>query len=587
MAITTQRNFQGMNKSVEATRDAMQAETKAANDAATATGRSGTIAATAAEGFDDLAESAEGAQTQMQLLDEMFGTFDKNVAAIRARDAANLYMKDMGENLGKVAKNLMGESKAAIANRDVVLEAFSKKQAELKTWADATDASADEVEARWQEMTKEVYDALVENGIDAKQLREFLGEKHINIASVRVSNEMEGAMRYIGSNVGAEAKHQGTYIGREMTNGLIAGINAGIPPMERAASAGARAAENAFKRSADIRSPSRVFEKLGQALTDGIVKGMKSGRDDLAEAGMEAFTSWFDDVERELAANRDRIVALYDGMADSVRSSVLGALDFGAAAPEFTDEGERIGLNFTSALQEQADKARHFAERVKQLVAQGLSPTALKMVLDAGVDAGTRIADELIHGGSEAIYVTNELVNSTISAAEKIAKDTADAFYGTGVQEAQNTYEGFKANFGSGGPAYNAMQNLMTRLAKSMERTTTITVRVVRQESTQILDEFGGPRALGGPVAAGTAYLVGEKGPELFVSDRAGQIIPNMDLGSRNIPITSGRSGGGNITNVNVNVNAGMGADGADVGRKVVEAIRKYERRSGPVFVSA
>jgi hypothetical protein len=47
------------------------------------------------------------------------------------------------------------------------------------------------------------------------------------------------------------------------------------------------------------------------------------------------------------------------------------------------------------------------------------------------------------------------------------------------------------------------------------------------------------------------------------------------------------RSAAGGGSSINITVNAGMGADGAEVGRQVVEAIRKYERRSGPVFVSA
>jgi TP901 family phage tail tape measure protein len=37
----------------------------------------------------------------------------------------------------------------------------------------------------------------------------------------------------------------------------------------------------------------------------------------------------------------------------------------------------------------------------------------------------------------------------------------------------------------------------------------------------------------------------------------------------------------------NINVNAGMGADGAVIGREIVDAIKRYERTSGPVFASA
>lgn len=48
-------------------------------------------------------------------------------------------------------------------------------------------------------------------------------------------------------------------------------------------------------------------------------------------------------------------------------------------------------------------------------------------------------------------------------------------------------------------------------------------------------------RAMGGPVSAGTTYLVGERGPELFMPSGSGTIIPNNELG------------GGSVTNVTNN----------------------------------
>jgi predicted PurR-regulated permease PerM len=53
---------------------------------------------------------------------------------------------------------------------------------------------------------------------------------------------------------------------------------------------------------------------------------------------------------------------------------------------------------------------------------------------------------------------------------------------------------------------------------------------------------FGGGRAAGGPVNAGTTYLVGERGPELFTPSGSGSIIPNHKLG-----------GGGGSVNITVN----------------------------------
>jgi phage-related minor tail protein len=53
------------------------------------------------------------------------------------------------------------------------------------------------------------------------------------------------------------------------------------------------------------------------------------------------------------------------------------------------------------------------------------------------------------------------------------------------------------------------------------------------------------PRATGGPVSAGSPYLVGERGPELFMPSGSGTIIPNNQMGSM--------GGTTNVTNYNIN----------------------------------
>ena len=50
----------------------------------------------------------------------------------------------------------------------------------------------------------------------------------------------------------------------------------------------------------------------------------------------------------------------------------------------------------------------------------------------------------------------------------------------------------------------------------------------------------GGTRANGGPVSSGKSYLVGERGPEMFVPSRSGTIVPNSALGGVNITIQAG-----------------------------------------------
>ena len=68
-----------------------------------------------------------------------------------------------------------------------------------------------------------------------------------------------------------------------------------------------------------------------------------------------------------------------------------------------------------------------------------------------------------------------------------------------------------------------------------------------------------GKRANGGPVSAGGAYLVGEKGPEILqMGSKSGNIIPNNKLG-----------GGDNTTNI---VNVSVDASGSSVAGNSVDA---------------
>ena len=75
-------------------------------------------------------------------------------------------------------------------------------------------------------------------------------------------------------------------------------------------------------------------------------------------------------------------------------------------------------------------------------------------------------------------------------------------------------------------------------------------------------------------MSANQLYMVGEVGPELFVPSVSGTIVSNKDLG-------------GGATNITINVNAGMGTNGAEVGRQIVEAISAYEKRNGKLYASA
>ena len=76
--------------------------------------------------------------------------------------------------------------------------------------------------------------------------------------------------------------------------------------------------------------------------------------------------------------------------------------------------------------------------------------------------------------------------------------------------------------------------NLFSMLAKA-----------VFSPSVSLAEPFGGPKADGGPVESNNSYLVGERGPELFVPRSAGAIVPNHSMA-----MMGGATN--NITNYNI-----------------------------------
>ena len=109
------------------------------------------------------------------------------------------------------------------------------------------------------------------------------------------------------------------------------------------------------------------------------------------------------------------------------------------------------------------------------------------------------------------------------------------------TNEATELADSIGASFG------NAFQGLVTGTMnfKNAFRTMTnsiiselmriyVTEQIVKSISGFFKSVFAAPlpgKAIGGPVQAGTPYMVGERGPEMFVPSRSGSIVPNNALG--------------------------------------------------------
>jgi len=111
---------------------------------------------------------------------------------------------------------------------------------------------------------------------------------------------------------------------------------------------------------------------------------------------------------------------------------------------------------------------------------------------------------------------------------------------------------GFEKLFGIVKSVVGAIQSLISLVADNP---------VVQGIGNAINSAFGGFRAAGGSVSAGTPYVVGERGAELFVPSSNGTIVPNGGMGST----------------INITVNGAIDAEGT--ARTIVDVLNRSNAR--------
>jgi tRNA splicing endonuclease len=130
----------------------------------------------------------------------------------------------------------------------------------------------------------------------------------------------------------------------------------------------------------------------------------------------------------------------------------------------------------------------------------------------------------------EAIKKATESLEAKKQAVESIGQAVANGFKGmiTGAQ-----------SFG------DAMKGIINSVIDELFRLFVVQ-QIVGFVKNTIGGAFGLPdgRALGGSVTANTPYIVGEKGPELFMPGKSGTVIPTQN--------TRGMGAGGSVINVSV-----------------------------------
>jgi hypothetical protein len=267
----------------------------------------------------------------------------------------------------------------------------------------------------------------------------------------------------------------------------------------------------------------------GKAI-DEMAEKIKKARQELADqftAALDLATAKLDDAKKA-----------YDDFKATISESVTGEFSISGAA----DAAKEAGTTILAQLTQQAQGAKQFGKQVEQLLRMGISEEALRKVLEAGQEAGSAIATELIQGGSDAILGPNginQLVSDLNLVAEAVGILGADQFYKAGVTQGQAMVKG--------------ITDVIAELEKKL-----------KNKNLTLADIKGINASFSSSVSNINAPTVSAQA--LSVEDRAG--------------IAAGRGG----TTYNISVSGGL-ATSAEIGRLVIDNIKAANRAYGPAAI--
>ena len=260
-------------------------------------------------------------------------------------------------------------------------------------------------------------------------------------------------------------------------------------------------------------------------------------------------------------------------------------------------EEERIKIAETILLEKDKDKIR---SNTNKLITDGLGDLRKENELNKAIIAG-----------KEEEFLLNQAVEDKVKSMGLLMKDLNatqleriknDITINQGLKDQADAAQDLKDKFDKIGESVE--KNIVGNLTDAVMGTQTLgqaAVNVLNNLKRKIIevqiekaaagigDKISGflgnlfkKRERGGPVAAGGAYLVGEKGPEILqMGSRGGNIIPNNEI----------RGGGGTTNVITVNVDAkgssvagnGSGADqlGQLIGGIVQQTLVKEQRAGG------
>jgi len=366
---------------------------------------------------------------------------------------------------------------------------------------------------------------------------------------------LNAALEMMGDKIGEENVEELKKFGeafRSLTNSTVlffTKVQAAVAKLlNQAVDAGADANLRGRARGLVAQNPNNAaFRDINKEIADLEEERSGAGRQEVKDLGdqINALKAQRLEIAETLILEKDKDALrvktnklITAGLGDLKKENELNKAIIAGKEEEFLIEDaiktkvEEMGLTMETINKGQLQRIRDGVIINKDLKEQA---TNAKKVQDAFEKIATSVQDDIKEGIKGLIKGTSTLADMLNKVADKFLDLAIDQAFGS---------------FGGGG-IFGFLGNIF--------------------------------KANGGPVAGGNPYVVGEKGPELFVPKASGTIVPNNQLG------------GGGSTSVVVNVDAsGTSAEGdepdaAQLGRiigSVVQAELVKESRPGGLLSS-
>lgn len=284
------------------------------------------------------------------------------------------------------------------------------------------------------------------------------------------------------------------------------------------------------------------LSRLGIGLSSAELKTMTF--DQITAKLADTFENQASTKADTFAGKLDRLKIAFEEGKETVGSFVLDAITpmvtfiLDKVVPTLNDLSEKIGKNLKPTFDDFAyfftntliPTLKNWWIFLSETVIPGIIKT-VKPIIEGLFDAWSKVAKTLKDNEAN-LQPFYSLLKTVASFIAKTVAPAIGTVLGTALKVVGTLISGLIAGFAK----------LVDGISNFIEKIKQLIALIAANPLVQGIGDligniFGGGRATGGAVNSNTSYMVGERGPEMFVPNSSGRIIPTNRLGGQTINI--------------------------------------------------